>query len=193
MEPPVNSGTPETKNKILKLFPGQQDNERICLIIRQHWIIFASKLLVWFVFLVLMFGVHYALKIYLPDLFVAPYINIINLVETLYLMFLSVSLLIIWVLYFLNVQIVTNERVVDITQKSLMNHTISELHLNRIQDVTAEVKGFLQTFMDFGNVYLQTAAETERFVFENVSNPAKVSKLILDLYEQLPPEEKARD
>jgi hypothetical protein len=97
-----------------------------------------------------------------------------------------------WVLYYLNVNIVTNERVVDITQKSLLHHTIAELHLNRIQDVTAEVHGFFETFLDYGNVHLQTAGETERFVFSRVANPTKISKMILDLYEQLPPEEKQK-
>ncbi len=185
------STAPETKpKKLLLLFPGQQEDERICLVIRQHWFIFLSKILTWVVFFALLFVVHFGLKYFVPDIFEEPYINVLNVVETFYLMFLLASLLIIWILYYLNVQIVTNERVVDITQKRLMHHTISELHLNRIQDVTADVRGFIQTFLDFGNVYLQTAGETERFVFENVANPTKVSKLILDLYDQLPPEEK---
>jgi hypothetical protein len=177
---------------IVKLFPGQQDDEKICLIIRQYWVLFAMKLLVWFVFVALMFVVHWAIGRFLPELLMPPYVQIVNLVETVYIMFLFLGLLIMWVLYYLNVHIVTNERVVDITQKSIVSHTISELHLNRIQDVTAEVHGFTQTFLDYGNVYLQTAGETERFMFENVANPTKVSKLILDLYEQLPPEEKAK-
>ena len=105
-------------------------------------------------------------------------------------MFLFLGLLTIWVIYYLNVHIITNERVVDITQPGILHHTISELHLSRVQDATAEIKGFLHTFLDYGNVYLQTAGETERFVFSEIPNPTKVEKLILDLYEQLPPEKR---
>jgi hypothetical protein len=178
------------KNK--KLFPGQQDDERICLVIRQHWSIFARHFITWLVFVAILFAGHYAIGRYLPELLSEPYVQVVNLAETIYLMFLMLALLIMWIIYYLNVQIVTNERIVDITQKSLLIHTISELSLNRIQDVTAEVHGFLETFLDYGNVYLQTAGETERFVFNNVGNPTRVAKIILDLYEQLPPEEKSK-
>jgi len=89
-------------------------------------------------------------------------------------------------MYYLNIQIITNQRVVDITQHSLVHHMISELHLSRIEDVTAEVSGVLGTFLDYGDVFVQTAGETERFVFHNVANPQRIEKIILDLYEQLP-------
>jgi hypothetical protein len=174
------------------MFPGQQDDERICLVIRRHWSIFARHFLTWLVFVAVLLASHYAISQYLPGLLLEPQVQIVNLAETVYLMFLILSLLIMWTIYYLNVQIITSERVVDITQKSLLIHTISELSLNRIQDVTAEVHGFLETFLDYGNVYLQTAGETERFVFNNVGNPTKVAKTILDLYDQLPAEEKAK-
>lgn len=175
-----------------KIFPGQQDNEIICLVVRQHWSIFARHFLVWLLFVAILLGFDNAINAYLPELRDAPYIQYVNLFETIYLMYLVLSLFIIWTLYYLNVDIVTNQRVVDITQKSLLHHTISELHLNRLQDVTAEVKGFWETFLDYGHVYIQTAGETERFVFQRVPNPTKISKLILDLYEKLPPQEKQK-
>jgi hypothetical protein len=87
-------------------------------------------------------------------------------------------------------QIITSERIVDVTQKSLIHHTISELHLNNIEDVTAEIRGIFGTFLNYGNVYVQTAAETERFIFDKVPNPAAVEKMILDMYEKLPKDEK---
>ncbi len=175
-----------------KLFSGQQDDEQVFLVLREHWFILATKLFLWFIFVVLLVVAELAITQYLPELREDPYVQFLNLAQTIYLMFLALSLLMIWILYYLNVQYVTNERVVDICQKSLLHHTISELHLNRIQDVTAEVHGLLQTFLDFGNVFMQTAGETERFKFMNVSNPTKISRLILDLYDKLPPEEKAK-
>src|SRR3989338_6513153 len=96
-------------------------------------------------------------------------------------------------MYYLNVQIITNQRIVDITQDSLIHHTISELHLSNIEDVTAEVKGLFGTFLDYGNVYVQTAGAAERFVFDRVPNPTAVTKMILDLYETLPEDQKHRN
>lgn len=172
------------------LFPGQQDNEEILLVIRQHWMVFVSRLILWFLFVVILMGIDYFIPRYAPVLLTPPYGEIIALIKNIYLMFLLLGLLMMWVIYYLNLQIVTNERVVDVDQHSLLHHKISEVYLSRVQDVTAEIKGLLPTFFNYGNVHIQTAGETERFVFSRIPNPAAVAKLISDLYEQLPKDEK---
>ncbi|MBI3952672.1 MAG: PH domain-containing protein [Candidatus Doudnabacteria bacterium] len=174
------------------LFPGQQENETVYMVIRQHWFVFALKMVVWGLFVAILLVGDSMLKKYFPQISLSPYVQVYNLIKGVYLMFLMLGLFMLWVMYYLNIQIITNERIVDITQTSLISHTISELHLNRLQDVTAEVRGFFETFLDFGNVYVQTAGETTRFEFTKVSNPTAIEKLILDLYDQLPPEEKSK-
>jgi len=174
------------------LFPGQQDNEQVYMVLRQHWMVLFGKIAVWIMFVAILMGSDYAISQYAPGLKNAPYAQIVNLIKSIYLMFLVLGLLIVWVMYYLNVQIITNERIVDITQVSLLHHTISELHLSRIEDVTAEVNGIFPTFLNYGNLYVQTAGETERFEFEKIPNPAQVNKLILDLYEKLPEEIKLK-
>jgi len=91
-----------------------------------------------------------------------------------------------WTLYYLNIQIVTNLRIVDIDQTGLFNRRISELHIDKIEDVTSEEKGPFATIFQYGNVYVQTAGTVERFVFERVPNPERIEKIILDLYENRP-------
>lgn len=175
---------------IHSLFPGQQENEKIYMILRPHWMIFFLRFLAWLIFAAILVLVNWLIQKYAPNLLAAPYVEYVNLVKSVYLLFLILGLLILWTMYYLNMQIITNERIVDITQRSLLHRTISELHLDSTEDVTAEVKGVLGTFLDYGNVYIQTAAETERFVLDHVPNPAKVEKLILDLYEALPDDRK---
>lgn len=172
------------------LFPGQQVGERIYIETRQHWMVFLEKLLAWFLFAGILIFLDIMIDMYAPILKTSPYLDYVNLFKSVYIMFLVLGLLIAWTMYYLNMQIVTNERIVDITQTSLLHHTISELHLSRIEDVTAEVKGIFGTFLDYGNVHVQTAGETERFVFDRIPNPTRVNKIILDLYEALPHEDK---
>ena len=160
------------------------------MVLRQHWFVFAARLTVWFLFVAVLIIGDILINRYAPLLLTSPYVEVINLLRSIYLMAITLGLLIMWVMYYLNVQIVTNERVVDITQTSLIHHTVSELHLNKLEDVTAEVKGVIPTFLDYGDVYIQTAGETNRFEFCKVPNPTAVEKLILDLYEQMPPEQK---
>lgn len=174
----------------MTLFPGLQANEKICLITRPHWVVLARRILIWFLFVALLLLLDTFIAESFPQLLSEPYINIVNLLKTLYLMFLVAGLFSLWVLYYLNFQVITNERVVDITQKSLLNHTTSEFNLARVQDVTAEISGIFGNLFNFGNVYVQTAGENIRFIFNDVPDPHSVAKLVLDLYEQLPTEQK---
>jgi hypothetical protein len=169
------------------LFPGQQENERVYLVFRQHWIVMFGKLAAWFIFLGIFISIDYLIA-FIPGTLTPGAVNLIELFKLVYLALLFLGLFILWIMYYLN--IITNERIVDITQKSLLHHTISELHLNQIEDVTAEMKGFFQTFFNYGNVYIQTAGETERFEFTKVPNPSQINKVILDLYELIPEEQK---
>lgn len=172
------------------LFPGQQANEHVYLITRRHWLLPTRDILVWFLFVAILLLFDNLLIPRFPILKESPYIQIVNLLKTIYLMFLIAALFSIWILYYLNYQIVTNERIVDVTQKNLLHHTTSELNLGRLQDVTAEIRGVFGNLFNYGNVYVQTAGEMVRFEFDRVPNPNGVAKLILDLYEQLPPEKK---
>jgi hypothetical protein len=175
------------------LFPGQQEDEKIYMVLRQHWFVLFLKFIIWLFFAAILVVIDWAINTYVPSIKTTVYMDYINLFKSVYLLFLVLGLLILWIMYYLNMQIVTSERIVDITQRSLVHHTISELHLTNIEDVTAEVKGIFETFLDFGNVYVQTAGETERFVFDRVPNPAAVEKMILDLYDKLPDSQKGNN
>lgn len=170
------------------LFPGQQADEQIHLVVRRHWVVLAKEIVVWLLFVAILLGFDNYLVPKFPVLQDSPYLQVLNVIRTIYMMFLIAGVFSIWILYYLNYQIITNERIVDVNQKNLLYHTTSELHLGRIQDVTSEIKGAMGNFFDYGTVYVQTAGEMERFEFDRVPNPNGVAKLILDLYEQIPAE-----
>lgn len=86
--------------------------------------------------------------------------------------------------YWLDVFIVTDKRVLDIDQKGLFDRTVSELRLYRTQDVTAQIKGPLHTILDYGDIFIQTAGEQERFHFEDIPHPNQVAKNILEMSEE---------
>jgi hypothetical protein len=177
-------------SKIKTLFPGQQDNEKICLVLREHWISLFLKLLFWAFFAVVYLIVDYVDMSYLQSSLDSSFLPLVDVIKIIFLMFLALGLFIIFILYYLNMYIVTDERIVNIRQLGLLRHTISELHLEQIQDVTAEIHGLPENIFDYGDVFIQTAGETERFVFHNIPGPTRVTKLILDLYEQLPEDKK---
>jgi hypothetical protein len=131
-----------------------------------------------------------AFQAYVPDLAPGLFVDtpgkIVQLLSQVYVLTLIVAAFLVWVLYYLNIQIVTNIRIVDIDQYSLFHRTISELHINQIEDVTSETKGVIATIFQFGYVFVQTAGTRERFEFDRVARPEEIEKLILELYEKRP-------
>ena len=91
---------------------------------------------------------------------------------------------ILWIDFYLDAWIVTNERIINISQKGFFNRDISELKLTKIQDVTSEIVGVIPTILGYGNIYVQTAAEVERFTFYQIPNPNEVKNTIVQLQEK---------
>ena len=87
----------------------------------------------------------------------------------------------LWIDYYFDVWIITNKRVVNVEQKGLFNREVSELELERIQDITTDVKGVIPTFLNYGDVYVQTAGKTERFDFADVPDPYGIKDIIMNL------------
>lgn len=166
-----------------KLFPSQQETEQIYLVVREHWYHLFLKTLVWAFFgVVLVLFKRYA-QTYVPGLFEGQIGQTTSLFIQVYVLFLVLSLFLILIFYYLNMQVITNIRIVDVTQTGLFSHVVSELHIDKIEDVTSKTEGVFGTLFNYGDVYVQTAGTVERFEFLDVPNPAGIEKLILDLYE----------
>lgn len=86
--------------------------------------------------------------------------------------------------YYLDFWVVTNDRLMNVEQQGAFARTISELDLYKIQDATSEVKGILATLFGYGTIYVETAAEKERFELKQIPNPNEVRKLIMDMAEE---------
>ncbi len=85
--------------------------------------------------------------------------------------------------YYLDVWIITNERIINIEQQGFFSRIISEQRLNRIQDVTSEVHGFIPTLLHYGDIFVQTAGAQQRFYFHQIPNPSKIRNAIIRLAE----------
>lgn len=167
-----------------ELFPGQDIDEKIYIAVREHPIILIMKILVWLLLVVVLIMFRRYAPESLPQIFEGQTGIIVAIFEQIYLMFLIMALFIIFVIYYLNLYIVTNMRIVDIDQIGLFKHQVSILNIAQIEDVSSETTGILGNLFDFGTINIQTAGAKERFEFNNVPRPARLSKIIIDLFEQ---------
>lgn len=86
-----------------------------------------------------------------------------------------------WYCWNRSLAVVTTERVMGIVQKSLFHRLITEASLDKIQNVTIEVKGLHQTLLHYGDIIVQTAgANNEAQIrLTDQPNPRDVQQLIL--------------
>lgn len=98
--------------------------------------------------------------------------------------------------YYLSLQIVTSRRIIDIDQKGLFNRQIDQMPIINIQDVAFKQSGIFSVLFDFGNVIVQSSANTLEnaggkkvdekldagFVFNNAPSPSEITAIISDLY-----------
>ena len=166
------------------LFPGQNEDEKIYIAVREHPVLLFIKILVWLIFVVILFAFRTYGPTALPMLFEGTAGSVVSVLEQLYIIFLGLSLFIIFTLYYLNMHIVTEMRIVDVDQIGLFKHTVSTLNIAQIEDVTSDTTGILGTIFDFGTIYIQTAGARERFEMGNVPHPGALSKIIIDLFEK---------
>lgn len=169
------------KKRADKLFPGQRDEEHVVFMLRPHWFIFLRQILQ-----LALFNVLPVLVFIFINYVVGWEVPTEGALYIIFVMLTGIYYLGAWLAYFhsfadyhLDLWILTDQRIVDIEQKGLFDRVISELNVMKVQDVTSETHGHLQTFFDYGNVYIQTSAETQRFVFQNVPRPEEVTRLIV--------------
>ena len=136
--------------------------EKIKLIIRRHWLILLSIILKFSFILFLVLGGLSLITKYLESDFLT---NLIPIINSTFLLFWWLGLFHDLTDYYLDVWIVTDHRILDINHTGLFNRDISELRLSKIQDVTIKIKGVFPTFLDYGDLIVQTAAEEKKFKF----------------------------
>jgi uncharacterized membrane protein YdbT with pleckstrin-like domain len=163
----------------------QKADEQVIFMLRRHILVFLVTVVVYVVLFVLPFVGAAVLSEPVSQLLAHPTFGPLAVLGvSAYLLILLISFMTQFVDYHLDAWIITTERVLSIEQRGLFSRVVSELDLARVQDVTSEVSGFIPSVLGFGNVYIQTAGERERFVLEQVPGPDEVRKRMLDLMER---------
>jgi membrane protein YdbS with pleckstrin-like domain len=156
-------------------FETREAKEKIILLLRQHPIVNLK----WFLPVVLMVILpsvvsHYSLLSFMPGGF-----RLILLLFW-YLLIASISLLGFLNWYF-NVELITDERIIDVDFYNLIYKEVSDANIDKVQDVTYKMGGIFRNLFNYGDVYIQTASEVPNFDFLSVPHPDKVAKLLQDL------------
>lgn len=158
-----------------------QEGERIDIKTRKHWFIFFRDVVGVVVITLLPFIAWglLASQLATPDTLAHLPSALITFFTSLWLLVMWGWFFAVWTAYYLDAWVVTDRRIVNIDQKGLFDREVSTLRMERVQDVTISVEGIIATVLNFGDVSVQTAGETEEFCMKGISNPERIKRVIL--------------
>ena len=163
------------------------DSEKIVRVVRKHWFVLIGQVIVLVLFVLIPPIAFYILHL-LPFESVLSFSGTPLLAE---LFFLFAWLFIVWMIgwnmwtdYYLDVLLITDRRVFDIDQKGLFRRTSSSFRLDKVQNVTVDQKGVVETLFDFGTIRLETAGEREDFIASFIANPYEIKKFVNEMQDR---------
>lgn len=84
-----------------------------------------------------------------------------------------------WITWYFSVFIVTDKRLIQVTQKGLFHKSVIDMGLNQIQMVNYQVAGLQETLLGFGTIMMQTFVGD--LVIHDIAHPAKIQKKLLEI------------
>lgn len=161
-----------------------EPGEQVVLIVRRHWFVFFARALFFallaatpLIFLALMPSV--VTEKLLPEGSVSTALGFLYVV---WLIVLWIFLFIQWTVYFLDVWVVTDQRLIDVQQRWLFHRSIVTARLDRIQNVGIDVEGLLATLIGFGNIRILTAGDDPDIIIRTARHPERMRARILELH-----------
>ena len=177
------------------VFPNQRDDEIIYVLSRKHSFEFVLYSILFFFLAILPFiFLLQGQEFFLSGGFDLVYVrDIMALSVMAYLLILSVIYLTLWLMHYYTLFIVTDERIVEITQKALFFREIHELTFEQIEDISSDTKGFLSMIFEAGDLEIQTAGSQRNFVIKRLSKPELIVEITHELSTQARQGVKIRD
>lgn len=152
-----------------KYFADQFDDEEVLLVFRKHPVVMRKGFIA--AMLILLLGS-------VPSLFNPTY--------TTYFVGMAAAIAVgglvmlpSWISWHFSVFIITDQRLIQITQKGLFNRSVIDMRLSQIQMVNYQIAGLQETMLGFGTIMMQTFVGD--LVIHEIHHPAKIQKRLLEI------------
>jgi len=177
--------------------PHLESQEKIYFTVRPYWLAFVPRALIVLFLLLLPVIVGIVLNVFpspgVPSGFgtpeqtgvtpaILPYLIVgAGIWYLLVLAFFHYT----WIDFYMDMAIITDDRLIDISQHGIFHRAIAEVSLLRVQDVNASTKGIFQTIFNFGRVDVETAGDIPNFVLDNRPKPFEIARVVQNAHERL--------
>jgi len=96
------------------------------------------------------------------------------------LLFAVLYALYVWMNWYFDSVVITNQRIIKVSQKGLFNRAVEEFPLDHVGNVSYEIPGFLATFFKYGTLKIEMdyGKKTD---LECLSGPRQTQDLVIEL------------
>lgn len=160
-------------------FQNQEADEEIILLIRRDFITNVPWILSVLFFALLLPALFLAVPFFFPNISVNQLL--ISLSVAFYYTVLSTFALLYFTIWYFNVGLVTNKRVIDLDVANILVKETSEARLSSIADVSYTQIGGIRGIFDYGDVKVLTETYEQNIEFDRAPNPNMIRKIIGEL------------
>ena len=161
-------------------FADREPGEVMIFLLRKHPITNLPWVITTFVLIGLPTVLNYILQVSAINL-PAEFGLVTNFIFYLFAAIYSFESFLIW---YYNVYIITDRRLIDIDFYGFFYKRVSETQYDKLEDTTYSQSGISEILFNYGNVFVQTAAEKNEFEFISIPAPQRVYDKITDLAAQ---------
>lgn len=154
-----------------KYFADQMDDEEVLYVFRKHPIVMRKGLVIGMI-IILLSTIPVAIK---PSLGFGWFFSSLGIGLLIALIFFAPY----WISWFYSIFILSDQRLIQITQKGLFHRAVVDMQLNQIQMVNYQISGLQETMLGYGTIVMQTYMGD--LVIHDVHHPAKTQKRILEV------------
>lgn len=161
-----------------------QSNETVLVSARKHWLIFALESAGLGLGILLPIVGTIVMRVSSPDfiqytLGIQAFYHVVIFITAAWWLGMFMAFAAMFTNYYLDILIVTNQRVIDVEQLGLFARDVTSAPLQNIEDVKVEIVGILPSLLDFGNLHIQTAAAMREIVIYGIHHPNKVRDAVI--------------
>ena len=156
--------------------------EKVKIVVRRHFITFVPNIAFFSLLFLVPPVVYWLINRLFPSVLLGPISYVLTvLLGSIYYLSMMLFFYTSFIEFYLDLFILTNDRLVDVEQATLFSRKIMEADLYQVQDVSSEIKGVFPSLFNYGTVEVQTAGAVPKFVLEQVPSPNNLRQTILEL------------
>lgn len=154
-------------------FDGQHDDEEVLMVFRRHPVVMRKGLIAMLIGLLLGMIPSLIWPTNLSYLWFAPLGFVLG----------GIFLFFSWINWYYSIFIVTDQRLIQITQKGFFNRSVADIGLEKIMSINYQVSGFQETILSFGTIMVQTFVGD--LIMDNIHRPQDVQEKIVKIIKEI--------